>query len=91
VCANAGFYRDLKNLGFRTFDYLIDESFDSIIDGKDRLDRLIATVGWLCEQNLSQFWRETQDICLYNHARALELHNSLKKDFTQRFIEFMHA
>jgi len=91
ICANAGFYRDLKNLGFRTFDRLIDESFDSIIDGKDRLDRLIATVQWLCDQDLAQFWQETRDICLYNHARVLELHNSLKKDFTQRFLDFMNA
>lgn len=91
VCSNQGFYRDLRNLGFRTFDHLIDESFDSIIDGKDRLDRLIATVGWLCDQDLQQFWDATRDICLYNHARALELHTNLKKDFTQQFLEFMNA
>lgn len=91
VCANAGFYRDLRNLGFRTFDRLIDESFDSIIDGKDRLDGLIATIRWLCDQDLPQFWDATRDICLYNHARALELHNSLEKDFMQRFLEFMNA
>lgn len=91
VCANMGFYRDLRNLGFRTFDRLIDESFDSIIDGKDRLDRLINTVRWLCDQDLQAFWKETRDICLYNHQQALELHTNLKKNFTQRFMEFMHA
>lgn len=91
VCSNQGFYRDLRNLGFRTFDHLIDESFDSIIDGKDRLDRLIAGVRWLCDQDLQEFWNATRDICLYNHARALELHTNLKKDFTQRFLEFINA
>lgn len=91
VCANAGFYRDFKNLGFRTFDHLLDESFDSIIDGKDRLDRLIREVRWLCSQDLSQFWSETRAVCLYNHQRALELHTSLKNSFAQKLQDFMHA
>jgi len=91
ICANAGFYRDLRNLGFRTFDHLIDESFDSIIDGKSRLDKLIDTVKWLCDQDLAEFWQQTRDICLYNHERALELHTSLKKNFTQRFLDFINA
>lgn len=91
VCANQGFYRDFRNLGFRTFNHLIDESFDSIIDGKERLDMLIATVKWLCNQDLQKFWKESRDICLYNQHRALELHNSLEKDFTLKFLDFMHA
>ncbi len=91
VCANSGFYRDLRNLGFRTFDRLIDESFDSIIDGKDRLDRLIDTVAWLCQQDLAEFWRASQEVCLYNYQRALQLHNSLARDFTPRLMEFMNA
>ena len=91
VCANAGFYRDLRNLGFRTFDHLLDESFDSIINGKDRLDRLITEVRWLCSQNLSQFWSEARSVCLYNHQRALELHTSLKSSFAQKLQDFMHA
>jgi len=91
VCANTGFYRDLRNLGFRTFDRLIDEEFDSIIDGKARLDRLIDTVKWLCEQDLAKFWQETREICLYNHQRAWELHSSLKKDFSQKLLEFINA
>jgi hypothetical protein len=91
VCANAGFYRDLRNLGFRTFDRLIDESFDSIINGKDRLDRLIDTVEWLCDQDLAEFWQASRDVCLYNHQHALELHNSLAQNFTPRLLEFMNA
>lgn len=91
VCANTGFYRDLKNLGFRTFDHWIDESFDSVADGQQRLDRLGHAVQWLCQQDLAKFWQETRDICLYNHQQALELHSSLKMDFSRRFLEFMHA
>jgi hypothetical protein len=91
VCANYGFYRDLHNLGFRSFNHLIDESFDVIINGKDRMDRLISTVQWLCQQDLAQFWNAAKEVCLYNQHRALELHNSQHHSFTQQLKEFMNA
>lgn len=91
VCANAGFYRDLKNQGFRTFGHLIDESFDSIIDSKQRLDQLIATVKDLVNSDLRSFWDSAQEVCLYNQHRAQELHNSQQQQFAQKFLEFMHA
>ncbi len=91
ICANTGFYQDLHRMGFRTFGSLIDESFDTIIDGKGRLDRLIQEVGWLCDQDLDQFWAETRDICLYNQQHAQELHTNQQKTFTVKFQEFMHA
>lgn len=91
ICANQGFYKDLRNLGFRTFGSLIDETFDTIIDGKSRLDRLIQEVSWLCNQDLDKFWQESRDVCLYNQQHAFELHTSQHKTFTKKFIEFMHA
>lgn len=91
VCANAGFYRDLHNLGFKTFNHLIDESFDSIIEGQGRLDRMINTVEWLCNQDLLQFWKETAEIRLYNQHRAIELHNSQQMSFAQQLRDFMNA
>lgn len=91
ICANTGFYQDLHRMGFRTFGSLIDESFDTVIDGKGRLDRLIQEVQWLCDQDLDQFWAETRDICLYNQQHAQELHTNQQKTFTVKFQEFMHA
>jgi hypothetical protein len=91
VCANAGFYRDLHNLGFRSFSHLIDESFDVIINGKDRMDRLVSTVQWLCQQDLAEFWNSAREVCLYNQHHALELHNSQHHSFTQQLKEFMNA
>jgi hypothetical protein len=91
VCANAGFYQDLHNLGFRSFGHLIDESFDVIINGKDRMDRLIDSVKWLCQQDLADFWNAAKEVCLYNQHHALELHNSQHHSFTQQLKEFMNA
>ena len=91
ICANTGFYRDLRNLGFRTFGSLIDESFDAILDGKGRLDRLIQEIVWLCAQDLDRFWQETRDICLYNQQHAFELHTNQQKTFTDKLQEFINA
>jgi len=91
VSANQGFLRDLRKLGFRTFSSLVDTSFDQESDGQRRLDRLIDTLVWLCRQDLEKFWEETRQDCLYNQARAHELHNSQFRDFTQQFTDFVYA
>lgn len=91
VCSNVGFYRDLKNLGFKTFGHLISEKFDSIIDGKHRLDALINEVKWLCSQDLPAFWQASADVRLYNQQHAHELHNSQQTTFTKKLLDFMHA
>ena len=44
VASNAGFYRDLRNLGFQTFGHVIDESFDLIDNTQDRLNRIFEIV-----------------------------------------------
>ena len=42
--ANPGFYRDMHNLGFKTFGDLVDESFDLIDNSIDRLERIAVVV-----------------------------------------------
>lgn len=91
VSANYGFYRDLHNLGFKTFGDLIDESFDQMQDGQQRLEALAWEIDWLCTQDLSHFWEETATIRLYNQQRAMELHNSQQQCFTKKFMDFLNA
>jgi hypothetical protein len=67
--SNCGFYKDIKNLGFRTFDHLIDESFDEIENNQDRIDRISAVVDDLCQQDLSQFLAGAKEVCKYNQQR----------------------
>ena len=45
----------LKDLGFKTFNHLIDESFDTIENHQDRMDRILQIVEDLCKQDLDQF------------------------------------
>jgi hypothetical protein len=91
VCANRGFYRDLKNLGFQTYNQWLDESFDNIEDGEKRMKRLVEVVDWLVKQDLKKFWDETRDTCLYNLRHAFELHSSQRDTFTQQLKDFVNA
>lgn len=91
VSANAGFLEDLHNMGFETYDHWIDEIYDQIQDGERRIQSVVHEIKWLLDQDLSEFWRETERVRLCNQRRALELHNSQLKTFNQQLKEFMYA
>ena len=42
----------LRSYGFKTFDGIIDESYDTIKDNDARIDSVVAQMKWYC--NLSQ-------------------------------------
>jgi hypothetical protein len=91
VCANHGFYQDVKNLGYQTYHQWIDESFDHIEDGQQRIHRLVDVVAWLVKQDLPKFWEETKEVRLYNQHHALTIHSSQQQTFTQQMKDFVNA
>jgi hypothetical protein len=91
VCANRGFYRDLRNMGFKTYGDWIDERFDLIDNGQQRIERLVEQVAWLVKQDLAKFWAETYQVRLYNQHHALAIHSSQQQTFTQQLKDFVNA
>jgi hypothetical protein len=90
VCAtSSGFYRDIRNLGFKTFDHLIDESFDSIDNHQTRMDRIVQVVQDLCNQDLASFLAAAQDVCKYNQQHLQEF-SSNKAEFPTKFFNFIN-
>jgi hypothetical protein len=89
VAANAGFYRDLKNLGFRTFSHVIDESFDSIANAQDRMDRITDVVADLCDQDLASFLAACEDVCKYNQQYLDVFTAETRRSFPERFFQFI--
>lgn len=89
ICAaNQGFYRDMKNLGFQTFGGLIDESFDSISNDQERLQRLSDSVYDLCHSNLASFLTAAEPICKYNQQHFNEMAPKIGAEFGSNFIQF---
>lgn len=89
VAANAGYYRDLKSLGFRTFGHVMDESFDLIDHAQTRLDRITAVVTDLCAQDLVSFLAACEDVCKYNQQRLDQLAAEIRSNFPERFFQFL--
>lgn len=89
VAANCGYYRDLKNLGFKTFDHLIDESFDLIDNNQQRIDRITKVVDDLCQQDLSKFLLESQEICMHNQQHLATFCLKSRQEFPDRFFHYI--
>ena len=87
--ANSGFYRDLRNLGFQTFDGIIDESFDNIERSQDRIERIAQVVEDLCQQDLDQFLKECYNICKYNQQHYAEMSRQSPADFPNQLYQFL--
>ena len=91
ICATSnGFYRDIRNLGFKTFEHLIDESFDSIDNHQDRMDRIIDIVGDLCNNSLSSFLAAAQEVCKYNQQHLIEMVPRIRSELPPRFFNFIN-
>lgn len=88
--ANRGFYRDMHNLGFRTFGHIIDESFDQIDNNQDRLDRIAGIVQDLCQQDLLAFLAECYSVCKYNQQHHKEVSTQVREEFPTRFFQFIN-
>ena len=90
ICvANAGFYRDIRNLGFKTFGHVIDESFDSIDNGSDRIARIATVVDDLCDQDMLQLLQECESICKYNQQHLRTMSQKWQRELPARFFDFL--
>jgi hypothetical protein len=87
--ANCGFYRDIRNQGFRTYGDLIDESFDSIDNNQARLDKIVAVVQDLCQQDLAEFLVAAEHVSKYNQQHMAELGPRIRTEFPQQFLNFV--
>jgi hypothetical protein len=90
VIANQGYYRDLHNLGFKTFGHAIDESFDQIENNTDRMERVATVVEDLCQQDLASFVEECYNVCKYNQQLMAELGTKVRAEFPNRLEQFIN-
>jgi len=88
--ANAGYYRDLHNLGFKTFGHAIDESFDAIVNNSARLERIAHIVKDLCQQDLASFAKECYNVCKYNQEHLADMRVRVRQEFPDQFLQFIH-
>lgn len=89
--ANAGYYRDMRNNGFKTFNSIIDESFDNIENDLARITRIAQVVEDLCASNLPEFLAACQDICKYNRYRLHEFRQEQDGTLPTNLFNFIQS
>lgn len=88
VVANEGYYRDLQNLGFKTFSGIIDEKFDLISDNQLRMDRILSIILEIKQDPVS-FMLASKDICQYNQMFLYEMSPKFNSNFVVQFTNFV--
>jgi hypothetical protein len=62
------FLHNLRALGFKTFDGIIDESYDLIQDDTARYSAAFEQVRWLCTQDQQTIYNQIYDILEHNYS-----------------------
>jgi hypothetical protein len=72
IFSGANFLKNLRSLGFKTFDGIIDESYDQILDNEERWAAAWQQVEWLCNQDQQEIYNKIKPICEYNYSLMME-------------------
>jgi len=90
VAANCGYLRDLRNVGFQTFNSVIDESYDQIDCPHDRIQRIIETVRYIVKGGPEHFWAAGRDICKYNQQHLVEYNREQRAHLPLLLEQFLN-
>jgi hypothetical protein len=72
VFAGQGYLQSLRNLGFKTFSNVIDESYDDEPDPKQRWEKAFDQVKFLCNLDQNDVLPKIKDIVDYNFKLLME-------------------
>ena len=90
VAANRGYYKDLHSAGFQTFGHLIDESFDTIDDPRDRANRIVDVVADICYNGAASFLEATRSVCKYNYQQLREHNARERAELPERLAQYIN-
>lgn len=92
VAANAGYLRDLRSAGFKTFESIIDESYDQIDCPHTRMERILNTIAWVSNNlGAAHFWEATRDICKYNQNHLVEYNRQQQAALPAALEKYLHT
>ena len=82
IFANYQFLKNLKSIGFQTFDSVIDESYDNVLDTVTRYAQAFEQVKWLSKQSADLIYKKLKPVLDHNHNRLFSL-----RDQTQQHMK----
>jgi len=66
VHGNYQYLKKLKEIGFKTFESVFDESYDNVLDPNKRIDVLVELIQKLKGSNWNELYKQTEDIREHN-------------------------
>jgi len=82
-----GFLKKLRELGFQTFDSIIDESYDDEKDHVKRAAMVCEQADKIIKSGSSKFYALTRDICNHNFETLGVLSSKYKEEFWNNMKE----
>ena len=73
VVSNKNFLGHLKGLGFRTFDGLIDESYDSLDSVEDRAEKVVEILSKIDVRKAREIYHDSKEIRDHNRDNFLNM------------------
>jgi hypothetical protein len=80
------FLLNLKKLGFETFDSVIDESYDSMVDQWQRYSAAYSAVQYIATQNPKILLQKIQPVLDHNQNRLIEYYQESNRG-VQQFLQ----
>lgn len=71
--------KTLRRLGYRTYDYAIDNSYDDIEDNTQRFIKIIDTVKQIKQKDMHQWYMSMWDDLVYNRNRYISSEDKYQK------------
>ena len=76
MVSSAGYLQYLKQLGFRSFHDLVDESYDQQHRVQDRVHRMLDTLEHIVANGAQAFYQASRPVLQHNFSRLCELSGS---------------
>lgn len=83
VISGHNYLKNLRSLGFLTFDTVIDETYDTIEDNEQRWTQALEQAVWLCKQDFQCIMEKITPIVLHNY----DILKNLNCNYPRRQIE----
>jgi len=87
VFSGQHYLRNLRSLGFKTFDEIIDETYDTVWDNEQRWQLVCDQMQYLLEQPQEEILAKIKPIV--EHNKRVMLETDWWSDFTIEFQEFL--
>lgn len=85
ILTTPGFLQYMKDLGFRTFDHVIDESYDLEPDMEKRTKMLVDIAEHIIKNGAASFYEECKPQIKHNHDTLCNIYGRYLQDWDRMF------